>query len=529
MPLENHGQWSRTLPFPLKEELVEDIVSSPIGTASQVTTSIFPADMDEQIDICLRLSANEFTAIASAIDVGRDISHGENAPLVWWTWVRALLGVCGVSCEDIANCIETDADVLAALLARLAENGFVPSPETGTAANIPELSAAQLASEMLPPSYACTNPAQDMAIARAIVRELHENFVDLLEQIELATNTVEAANIATDGVPLFGTLNNVTELADWYIETIAETYQASYTQNVEDELSCAIFCLLQSECSITLNNLLETYATFAVADPDTSSLQAFISWLIAESIAAGTTMVATMHFSILTLFRFGGSVFGDGFNDLQFTIRGAAEWRDYSYEDCDDCPPPPPTTTNFWRLYYDLALSPSAWLPFDASCHYVPNAGYENVPTATANVQSRIQLADIGLDTLGVAWQIKALVQEEWSVDTENSGANDFCSQEAWSGANFTGTLSSLGNATLGLVTWGAYYRGANAGASSFAARSFRFRRVAAGGAANRQAHWVRQTRIVIVGLPDGAGQKPTGSQWWRDTLPATLPEYFED
>lgn len=527
--VDNHAKPSRVLPFPLKEPtaMSHDVVAGSITL--QTVDTVFPVDPDEVVQICLNLSLNEYVTLASAIDVGSDIAYGNERNAVWWIWVRALAEACGMTCADVADCIETDADVLAALLSQLSANGYVPSSETAVAAELPEISAAQQASEMLPNGYDCSNPAQDMAIARAIVRELHENFIDLLEQIELSTNAVEAANIASDGVPIFGTLNNLTELADWYIETIAETYQASYTQNVEDELSCAIFCLLQAGCTITLNNLLETYGTFAVANPDLSNFQNFITWMITESIAAGTTMVATMHFSILILFRFGGSIFGDGFNDLQNTIRSAAEWRDYSYEDCEDCPPAV-VTKNYWRIYYDFGLSDWSWQVDTNNSQYVPGAGFETLVGHASPISTLIQIPDIGLDSLGGVWIVKVFANEQWSVDQQNSGANDFTNQSMWSGANFTGTLQTFGNATLGTIAWRPPgYRGANVGAANPQGRSFRVTRQVAGGAANRDTYFIRITRVVIIGVPDGAGQKPGQAAWWRDTLPATLAEMFED
>lgn len=46
-------------------------------------------DSNERVNVVLNLSLNEFIAIASAIDVGRDVAYGEDSETVWWIWNRA--------------------------------------------------------------------------------------------------------------------------------------------------------------------------------------------------------------------------------------------------------------------------------------------------------------------------------------------------------------------------------------------------------------------------------------------------------
>lgn len=46
-------------------------------------------DPAQRVNVVLNLSLDEFVAIASAIDAGRDIAYGEASEAIWWLWTRA--------------------------------------------------------------------------------------------------------------------------------------------------------------------------------------------------------------------------------------------------------------------------------------------------------------------------------------------------------------------------------------------------------------------------------------------------------
>jgi len=108
MTFDNNGMFSRELPLPLKYPENSNLVDNATGDIPFVTPRMFPEDPDEKIDITLNVSQNECTAIASALDIGRDIGYGVDSARLWFVWVRALREAATMSCEDVADCIETE-------------------------------------------------------------------------------------------------------------------------------------------------------------------------------------------------------------------------------------------------------------------------------------------------------------------------------------------------------------------------------------------------------------------------------------
>lgn len=83
---------TRRLPYPLDTTLdMESVVGSDQFVEVDLS-SWSESDPDIKINIILNLSLNEYVALASCIDVGRDIAYGDNSIELWYIWVRSYNG-----------------------------------------------------------------------------------------------------------------------------------------------------------------------------------------------------------------------------------------------------------------------------------------------------------------------------------------------------------------------------------------------------------------------------------------------------
>lgn len=359
MPLSNAD--IRKLPYPLWNSAVID------GDTPNDGTPIFQftwptSDNDEKVVISLELSLNEYVALATSVDVGRDIAFSTDTQWIWWIWSRAFAGATGMTCEQMIDCITNDSATRAAFLQYLTENGF--AQDTSVITETPtQITDTQKASSLLPTTMDCADPAQNMAVARAIVREMDETVNDIFEIIEFLTDPQEATTKVTDGIPVVSFIDNLIEFTNWLQETIPETYNAAYTQEAEDNIACAIFCHLENTCSLSLNELISIYSTFTSLNiPPVDPLDVFIQFFIDAILNIETATVAAFHLLLLNLFKFPYKILNlSGFNSLKTTMKAASTWRDYTYQDlCDDCPPQNLDST-YWMIYENFQNPSSNW------------------------------------------------------------------------------------------------------------------------------------------------------------------------
>ena len=498
-----------------------EIVNESVDTDALAS---FP-DQTTQTVLITQWSQSEYTEILSALEVGAALAFPEIRQQIYYNFLRVTNAMI-VDCDDVADCIETSEAVATAIIQRLTENGYVPSDSSSSQPTPVQLTSAQETANILDGVTDCSDHSINMAIARAIVRELHETVQDVFENLELATNANEAAGIVLGAVPVAGTGAKVIELVDWMQQTVVETYQAAYNQSSEDEIACTIYCNLESDCEISLDSLLTIYEDLgSITVPAIETIDDLIEFIVTTTMGIDVTGVAIFHYFLLSALRFGGVVFElAGFNDLVYVIKNASNFHDYSYEQCDDCPTTDPTKV-YWRLFYDFALSDWNWQPNSPpplNNVYIAGSGWVGGTDTTARVI-------IDLDDIGANFPVVAIWQKALLRNPEASGANDFTTQEVFQNANQGGTVQSMGNTTFGVTSNNAAIFGGNlVPPATFSARSARIGIRVAGGAQNLPTRGLKTYQAVIVGKADGLGNKPDGSAWWRDTLPATGAEYFD-
>lgn len=423
----------------------------------------------------------------------------------------------GMTCEDVADCIETSEDVLNALLNQLKASGFSQSAENASADSIQPLPVTQTAESLLPPTFDCSSHEANMAIARAIVRELHETIIDALELMEYYTNPAEAVSTATDGIPLAGTLNNVLEFADWLLEAFTEGYSAAYDQDSEDEISCPIFCHLETECSLSLDELISIYEDIASLDFPDGDFQTVMNYLVLQAVPPTTETVATMHLLALIVFKYGGEFFTmNGWNTLRNTIETASTYSDMSYDICD-CVTETPTAQ--WAIFLDLSLSQYTTQRSGVLGEYIGGAGWRSVAAANpAHIQIWLNL-DASFVTKAHGMRIAARGM--------TGAAGDALRIAGWTGAGATGSevnISSVGSiGAAGNVNNYEYAELKLLNVTPELSHKWNAQNT---GASVYPTNYIQVNQVVVWGLAGAGDTKPALAKW-MPALPSTNAEIF--
>jgi hypothetical protein len=294
---------------------------------------------------------------------------------------------------------------------------------------------------MLPPGYDCSSPQNNMAIARNIVQSINRGIVDFLEVVELITNPAELTAELSDNVEgLSYVIGSTLELLAWFQDTVAEFYSASYTEEAEDEIACAIFCHLQDECSLSYQDLLDIYSDIAtVIIPTGDDLLEIVDFFIGLALSIDTTTVATIHYWALQMMRWGGLFSWSGIGSFESDLRAWSNSWDYTFEDCDCSVAPDPTT--IWALYTDFQISPGGYT-FDLGSEFEFGRGIRG-GSNSGNSRVRARLAD-----LGAAYTLKqfSVVCQRQTTGGTPSGT-DTDTSASWVLPNFSGT--ALQNGTV--------------------------------------------------------------------------------
>ena len=101
------------------------------------------------------------------------------------------------------------------------------------------------------------NKARLFNAVSEFVDVLHKNNLDFFDLAETLTNPVEVANALSElGGELLAVINTATALLDFANNTLRELYNTVWTDEVRDRIRCGIFCAVQNNCAITINDFL---------------------------------------------------------------------------------------------------------------------------------------------------------------------------------------------------------------------------------------------------------------------------------
>ena len=251
-----------------------------------------------------------------------------------------------MSCEDVADCIETNEAVQEAIAAQIASN---PSNQT-TVYNTSVYGAPMPVSERTAPLAEPPDCDLDVlfAMVTAIIDQAHLNNQDFLEILEVALNPTERARNVISAIPGFGLLpvDEAIEVLNQLAEEIQENYDAQWTTALRDELRCALFCIAQTDpdCIVTFDMLTGVFEDRLNYFLDPVNTAAAVLQYFVTSTWAGTSVVDIMMLIQFAFWREASNWLGVNIRTLQIVARLAIDNPDPDHTTlCLDCPAPSTT------------------------------------------------------------------------------------------------------------------------------------------------------------------------------------------
>lgn len=323
----------RKLNYPLNRS--EDLESSTPNDPeiTQITLENWStADTEERVSIVLNLSLDEYIALSTAIDVGRDIAYGDNSLYVWWIWVRSLLSVD--ICNDVLNCINTSSDIQEAIANySLTSNVNSLTPEN----------QGILSMQLVNNQAGCDND-NIYGMTLQLVNFVDTLIQDLLQRMIAATQSMDALGFLISAIPGVETLplDEALEFANWLLDTIYTAYLAASTVILRTEVACDLFCIAQNNgCILTMEQARDYFNDKLGITLDTSNFGAFINDIIANNLVGVATFYG-MYDLMFQLLAFGASVLD--YLPERIVRMVQAMFNDPNSDwiiDCDSCNPNP--------------------------------------------------------------------------------------------------------------------------------------------------------------------------------------------
>lgn len=394
----------RKLPFPLYYSESPLVTGGDLENPENQTIIWGDIPNDEKMLIGLYLSLDELIAIASAIDVGRDIAYGENSIELWKIWTGALrMDICQI----IANCL-TDANSPAYQALNNAINQGIEESVIGTPENPAKWEENPL---LIEPIGGC-NEANLFGAIRGMLVFIDGLIQDLFQKVELSSNSAERVELILSGIPVIGALpaDEAFGFANQIQEELTENYLAYYTQMLQDEIACELFCQLKDTCELDFQTLTDYFGAKFGQSMSVQTFEEAINWLIGASLVGDEVVYAT-HYLVMQTFSFGASWLGSNFEYFKRTVLALWNNPDSDYLLlCTDCVVP--TFTHV----FDFTVNNGGWRPFindNQRATYVAGEGWRRGNTFT----NRLQIETVGLYSFKML-SIQVELDETWVMQT---------------------------------------------------------------------------------------------------------------
>lgn len=253
------------------------------------------------------LIGNVSGAISNLFDAFHFIQYGEMDAEQAAEYYRNLEMVSGNICEMVAECILTSDTVSNALKTFLANN-YTNNVSTVNLTN--PLTAEQSAGQLLPAGYVCDN-SHLAGMAIWIRDQLHDASLELIQELEALTNPYEGLMTFIDNVEIVSWIGVPLEFFAWVQDNIVDTYNAAYTQVVADDIFCALYCEFESECKVSIDNIISAYVGIftgmSLIPPVSDDFQDYIDWFVSIQSFPDMVVVSALHFVALQAIRFQSS------------------------------------------------------------------------------------------------------------------------------------------------------------------------------------------------------------------------------
>lgn len=339
---------TRKLSFPLQnpETVVGD---TPDDGTPLIPFSWQTTDSQEKVIVTLELSLDEYVALASAIDVGRDIAYGSDTNLLWWIWTRSINPMS--FCARVIECIESDADTKAALSQYLIDNGY--RQEAGNPAS-PDIYTENPLLIDGSTIVGCDNDNLFGAISQ-FIEFIDKRLTDLFEILETETNVVERSQIIAEAIPISDSLgvDSVAAAFDQAVEEISEGYAAVFTTELYDEYRCDLFCIGKDTCEMSFQTIADYFNDRIANAPPAGQFAEYIEWLITGDFAG--TQIADAAFSIVfSALAYGSSALGMNMERLMQSMVSALNDPNSDWNVLCEC-------GDAWCKVFDFDIDNGGW------------------------------------------------------------------------------------------------------------------------------------------------------------------------
>lgn len=224
-----------------------------------------------------------------------------------------------MSCDDVADCIETSQAVQDAIADQIINNTTNTTNIYDTSNHGTPLTPGQRG-QPISTSLDCEEDSLFGSVSE-VVAQLDKNNRDFLEIIEVGTNTRERVSQVIAAIPVIETLpvNEIVDYVDKLQSEILENYEAQWTTAVFDTYRCELFCIAleKPDCILTFDDYFAYFEARVGASLDPSNfLQALIQYVILGTWA-GTTVIDIMMVTQLGIMREASNWVGVSLRTLQ--------------------------------------------------------------------------------------------------------------------------------------------------------------------------------------------------------------------
>lgn len=308
---------------------VEEVVDESIDIDALVT---FP-DMSTLTVLKVEWTQEEYTRILTSMDVGSAFAYPLLRQQVYYDFLRMVNFV--PTCEEIIDCIENDEDTRNALIQFLTDNGYSKGGGTPENAGIYQENPLLIDGSTIED---CNNDNLFGAITQ-LVDFINRRIVDVFEIIEAETNIIERSQIALEAFPITDTLaaDSAAAFADQLAEELAEGYDAAFTEELEDEYRCDLFCLVKDTCELDFQTMADYFNGRIGNTPPTVQFSEYIEWFITGSFV-GTNIVDAAYSLVFSALAYASDAFGINIGALLNSVNSAlndpnSDWLTL----CEDC------------------------------------------------------------------------------------------------------------------------------------------------------------------------------------------------
>lgn len=330
---------TRPLPYPLKEQISNGNVTDDLGLTPN--DFIWPEDPEERVIVPFLFSQREFTAIASCVDVGADIAYPQQYIEVVWLLMRSLRYKVDL-CQLIADCInDPESPARDAIRDFIQADNELRSWRDAVTSIVPSGQLGQNLGDVTD-----CDPDLLFNVCTVAVDLLNSISEDIFSIIELGTNAFERGDALFSAIPVVGAVLPVDEimsLAEQLVSGFEEAYLAAYTETLEDELRCGLFCMAKPDCQLTIADMIGWYEAALSHSLPQDPLEAIadIFNFILTSEFSGDTVVYAAHLMVLASMRSGDGILGFQFSQLAMRLIAAQDESNNDWEElCEDCDTP---------------------------------------------------------------------------------------------------------------------------------------------------------------------------------------------